>query len=136
AFGVGTEMITSRDAPALSVVYKLVALNGAGRFKLSPGKKTYPLGKQGFRLPDGLGRFAGDHLAAAHETCDGEALPAPVILAGALAAPLPTLDAIRAHCRRQLTALPDALRGVNPSPSYPLSYSDTLEREAERLGVK
>jgi nicotinate phosphoribosyltransferase len=30
AFGVGTELITSRDAPALSMVYKLVAMGGKG----------------------------------------------------------------------------------------------------------
>src|SRR5262249_49711988 len=40
-FGVGTELITSRDAPALAMVYKLVEVEGQGRFKLSPGKKSY-----------------------------------------------------------------------------------------------
>src|SRR5579864_1741153 len=57
AFGVGTELITSRDAPALSMVYKVVELDGAGRVKLSPGKKTYPMTKQVHRLSDSHGRF-------------------------------------------------------------------------------
>ena len=46
AFGVGTELITSRDAPAISMVYKLVELDGVGRIKRSEGKRTYPLAKQ------------------------------------------------------------------------------------------
>lgn len=61
-FGVGTELITSRDAPALGMVYKLVEMDGEGKFKLSPGKKTYPMAKQVFRSRDGAGRFAGDHV--------------------------------------------------------------------------
>ena len=39
------------------MVYKLVELDGAGRVKLSPGKKTYPLAKQIFRTYDDEGRF-------------------------------------------------------------------------------
>ncbi len=52
AFGVGTELITSRDAPAISMVYKLVELDGKGRIKRSAGKKTYPMAKQVHRLRD------------------------------------------------------------------------------------
>ena len=59
-FGVGTELITSRDAPALSMVYKLVEIDGEGRIKLSPGKKTYPMAKQVYRRRDGEGIFRGD----------------------------------------------------------------------------
>jgi nicotinate phosphoribosyltransferase len=136
AFGVGTELITSRDAPALSMVYKLVAVDGAGRIKLAPGKKTYPLAKQIFRSLDASGRFAGDHVTRAEETADGEPLLVPVILGGRLAGPLPSLASIRARCADQLSALPDALRGVDAAPVYPLSYSDALEAEAARLGVK
>ena len=38
-FGVGTELVTSRDAPALAMVYKLVELEGQGKFKLSPARR-------------------------------------------------------------------------------------------------
>ncbi|MBX6311999.1 MAG: nicotinate phosphoribosyltransferase [Isosphaeraceae bacterium] len=136
AFGVGTELVTSRDAPALSMVYKMVALAGSGRIKLSPGKKTYPLAKQVYRRLDARGRFAGDHVTQADETSEGERLLVPVIQGGRLAVPLPRLDEIQAHCARQLAALPDHLRGIAAQPSYPMSYSDVLEREAERMKVK
>ncbi len=136
AFGVGTELITSRDAPALSLVYKLVELEGQGRVKLSLNKKTYPMAKQVFRTWDVEGRFAGDRVVKADETADGEPLLVRVVRAGKLSAPLPRLDTIREHCRRQLLSLPDQLHGVEAEPDYPISYSDALEAEAERFGMR
>jgi len=42
AFGVGTELATSSDAPALGGIYKLVEIEGRYTAKLSPGKVTFP----------------------------------------------------------------------------------------------
>ena len=136
AFGVGTEMITSRDAPALSMVYKLVELNGVGRIKLSPGKKTYPLAKQihRFSLPDGT--FSHDLVTGAGESSGGEPLLRQVVSGGRLTSPLPTLEAIRGHCRDQIARLPASLRRPDSEPGYLVDYSDFLEDEARRLGVK
>src|SRR5439155_17224817 len=53
AFGVGTKMGTSEDAPSLESVYKLVAYDGRPVMKLSAGKATAPGAKQIFRGPDG-----------------------------------------------------------------------------------
>jgi nicotinate phosphoribosyltransferase len=133
AFGVGTELITSRDAPAIAVVYKLVELDGVGRYKLSPGKKTYPMAKQIFRQRDEEGRFSGDHVCRADETADGEPILLPYLKDGSLVAPLPSLDDIRLRCREQLDSLPDRLHALNAHPDYPISYSDLLESDAERL---
>jgi len=135
AFGVGTELITSRDAPALSMVYKLVELDGRGRVKLSPGKRTYPLAKQVYRRRDGQGRFAGDTVTGAAEVVYGDPLLVPVVREGRLASSLPGLEAIREHCRRQVESLPEELRGLHAAGSYPLAYSDLLEREGARLGL-
>jgi nicotinate phosphoribosyltransferase len=135
AFGVGTELITSRDASAISMVYKLVELDGKGRIKRSAGKKTYPMAKQVYRVLDDAGKFVLDRITRADERAGGEPLLEPVVLEGRLAGELPSLDTIRAYCRGQLAALPDALRGVEAEPSYPLQYSDALEDEAVRLGV-
>ncbi len=132
-FGIGTELVTSRDAPAMSMVYKLVALNGQGRLKRSTGKATYPLAKQVDRLRDEMGRLTGDRIIAADEPVEGEPLLVPVIRGGTLAAPLPGLDAIRRHCLQQVADLPDSLHGIHARPDYPVSYSDRLIQEARRL---
>ena len=108
-FGVGTELITSRDAPALAMVYKLVELDGEGKFKLSPGKRTYPMAKQVFRRRDRTGRFCGDHVTRADETAEGEPLLVPILRSGRLVTALPSLESIRGRCREQLAALPERL---------------------------
>ena len=94
-----------RDAPALAIVYKLVAVDGAGRIKLSPGKKSYPWAKQVYRWRDPQGRFVSDRITRADEPNEGEPLLVPLIRAGKLVAALPRLDVIRRHCLDQLAAL-------------------------------
>jgi nicotinate phosphoribosyltransferase len=132
-FGVGTELITSRDAPALSMVYKLVELDGQGKIKLSPGKKTYPMAKNVFRRRDRSDRFCGDHVTRADESAEGQPLLVPILQAGRLVAELPSLESIRSHCRQQLASLPERLRALDAKPDYPVSYSDALEADARRL---
>lgn len=135
AFGVGTELITSRDAPALGMVYKLVAVDGRGRVKLSPGKITYPLAKQIVRRRDASNRFAGDHVVAAGEGVEGELLLRPRILGGRLVGEQPSLEEVRDHCRAQRAALPQALHAFDAAPEYPVTYSESLQEEARRLGI-
>ncbi len=60
AFGVGTQLGTSADAPYLGMVYKLVEQSGQPRLKLSPGKHTLPGRKQVWRAP-GIDVLALDH---------------------------------------------------------------------------
>src|SRR5206468_11660727 len=86
ALGVGTELITSRDVPALGGVYKLVAIDAGGQhrpvLKRSHDKATLPDVKQVFRKTDSSGRLAGDLLALATETRPGEPLLQPAIREG------------------------------------------------------
>jgi nicotinate phosphoribosyltransferase len=131
-FGVGSELVTSRDAPTLSMVYKLVELDGNGKFKLSPGKRTYPTAKQVFRRRDQFGRFCGDHVTRANENAEGEPLLVPILRAGRLVGELPSLEAIRRHCGAELAALPERLRHLDAEPDYPITYSDLLEADARR----
>jgi len=49
-YGVGTELVTSKDAPALGGVYKLVEIDGEPKMKKSSGKETLPGKKQIFRF--------------------------------------------------------------------------------------
>ncbi len=99
AFGIGTELVTSRDAPSISMVYKLVELDGQPKSKRSPGKQTYPFAKQVFRRRDRSDRFCGDHVARAGESAEGQRLLLPILQAGRLVDDLPSLESIRAHCR-------------------------------------
>ncbi len=71
SFGVGTELATSYDSPALSAVYKLVGLEQNGRLemriKLSEGKATYPGAKQVWRFTDKAGKYGQDVVSFSDE---------------------------------------------------------------------
>jgi nicotinate phosphoribosyltransferase len=71
SFGVGTELATSYDAPALSGVYKLAGIEDNGRvsmrIKLSHEKSTYPGPKQVWRFVDDAGKYVRDLIALADE---------------------------------------------------------------------
>ncbi|MFW6200789.1 MAG: hypothetical protein ACOC8K_09455, partial [Gemmatimonadota bacterium] len=71
-FGVGTGMGVSRDAPALDIAYKLTSYGGAGRLKLSPGKKILPGRKQIHRIEED-GIAVRDVLARAEPEATGAA---------------------------------------------------------------
>lgn len=94
AFGVGTELATSADAPSMGSIYKLVEIERGGQTrytaKHSAEKGTVPGAKQLFRYPD-------YDLLALHDECaeGAEALLKPVILDGQLVEPLPSLEQIR-----------------------------------------
>ena len=115
------------------MVYKLVELDGEGKFKLSPGKRTYPMAKQVFRRRDQNSKFCGDHVTQAEETAEGEPLLVPILRSGRLVTELPTLESIRDRCRDQLASLPDRLLGLDSKPDYPITYSDALEAHSRRL---
>ncbi len=132
-FGVGSALVTSRDAPTLGMVYKLVEVDGRGTFKLSTGKKTYPMKKQVFRRRDPSGRFCGDLVTRWDETVLGEPLLTPIVRSGRLVGELPSLEAIRVHCQGQRAALPQAILALDSKASYSVTYSDVLEDDARRL---
>jgi nicotinate phosphoribosyltransferase len=131
AFGVGTALDVSADAPALDIAYKLQQYAGKPRRKLSPGKATWPGAKQVFRDRDASGTPAGDTIALEGEAhMRGEPLLAEVMRAGQPARPPPSLQAIRLHCRREIESLPAALRELEPGPS---PYSVRISRAVQAL---
>lgn len=71
SFGVGTELATSYDEPALSGVYKLSGIEENGRvtmrIKLSHDKATYPGAKQVWRFCDDTGKYVHDIIALTDE---------------------------------------------------------------------
>jgi nicotinate phosphoribosyltransferase len=138
-FGVGTELVCSRDDPALNTVYKLVEQETpqgtVGRFKLSKDKQTYPFAKQVCRASGADGMFTGDVIARATAPASGEPLLVPVLRAGRLVTTLPPLDECRRRCAEQLHRLPPPLLDLEPSTPYPVRVSEQLKAEAHRLAA-
>lgn len=135
-FGVGTELSTSRDAPALSGVYKLVEIEVGGRnvpkMKLSQDKATYPCRKQVWRKTDNKGNFSGDVITLAEETEDaGEALLQPMLSNGAFISALPSLREAQQQARQQLACLPEQYKSPREAQPYSVRFSAELERAAE-----
>jgi len=130
AFGVGTELSTSADAPNLSAVYKLVELeiSGIHRYtaKFSEDKPSYPGSKQVFR------GAARDVIARSGECGSGEALQRPVILNGRLVEPLPTLEQARQRAAGCLSKLPPALRQLEVGEPWPVIHSRELRELTDR----
>jgi nicotinate phosphoribosyltransferase len=103
AFGVGTQLGVSADAPYVDAVYKLVEFAGRPVLKLSSAKATAPGRKQVWRGP------AEDVLGLRDEAAPGphhEPLLEPVMRAGRRLAPPPTIEEMHARFRRDLGSLP------------------------------
>jgi nicotinate phosphoribosyltransferase len=139
-FGVGTELSTSYDAPALGGVYKLVELavdhQIQPKMKLSREKATYPCRKQVWRERASDGLFTGDVIAAADEERDAgraEPLLIPVMRDGEVIAPAPSLREIQARARAQLARLPERCQSLTQAEDYPVRYSAELERRREEM---
>jgi nicotinate phosphoribosyltransferase len=115
AFGVGTRMNTSEDAPFLDCAYKLVEYAGKPSRKRSTAKATWPGRKQVFRRHDGHGLIASDTLALHEEELPGRPLLQPVMRGGVLVHPLPPMSEARAYARAELAALPQELRRIEPA---------------------
>jgi nicotinate phosphoribosyltransferase len=159
AYGVGTQLATSADAPYLNGIYKLVEVVRGGEvrptFKASSGKVTYPGPKQVIRSlesGDDGPQMVGDLLIrhADEAKYDAEArLLVPVMEGGRLladvAAPAaaqpgddPTtvygVAAARRRCLDQLAHLTPGLRqlGDEAGEEYPVRVDARLEALLER----
>ena len=123
AFGVGTRMGTSDDAPSLGVVYKLVSDERGPKLKLAEGKATLPGRKQVFRSED------HDVLGLRGEAVDGRPL-----LTDARIEPLAHL---RARCRAAVEALPAHLRELRSTERpYDVRISPDLAALRDRLATE
>ena len=131
AFGVGTELATSADAPYLGAVYKMVEVGTgpARRFtaKFSEDKVSLPGSKQIFRFAD------HDQIACSWESpVSGpergpvEALLRPTIYGGKLVEPFPDARAARARAAESLRKLPPGCRRLFDAEVYPVEYSREL----------
>jgi len=126
SFGVGTDLVTSPDAPALSVVYKLSELStAAGKrytMKLSEDKATLAGAKQLFRFDD------YDLVGCASECQSSEAIAMmePVMIEGEPTGPLPAASKVRNYVTRQLKRLPPEYQDLEHPAVYPVRLSEAL----------
>jgi nicotinate phosphoribosyltransferase len=130
AYGVGTRVGTSADAPSLDMIYKLVEYDGRPALKLSPGKQTLIGPKQVWRRRDEDGRLAGDIIAMRDEGAPGDGwtpLLRPVMERGEVLE-RPSLTELRARHRAAVGGLPEALRDVATSAEYAVRISPLLQR--------
>ena len=145
-FGVGTELTTSSDVPALGVVYKLVEIeNDSGveyKTKFSEKKAHWPGRKQVFRFsrpdpqdpPGAPPRFHHDVVAKADESYpDGVPLLELVMQGGRRLGSRPSLPEIRARALANLQRLPERSKVLRDGPRYPTSVSLALERLLEEV---
>jgi nicotinate phosphoribosyltransferase len=134
AFGVGTRLDASVDAPTLDMAYKLQEYDGLPRRKRSPGKATWPGRKQVDRECGADGRLWRDHLRLSDEPVTGQPMLQPVMQEGNLTGPVPALSEVRRYCERQLAQLPPGLRGLpGASPPYEVQVSEALRLLAIQL---
>ncbi len=136
-FGVGTDLATSRDVPALGVVYKLVETAHGGRVefktKFSEQKVHFPGRKQVFRFSRD-GQYDRDLIARASESCP-EATPLLrlAMQEGRRVGPRPSPADLRSKTLANLNCLPAAFKRLRDAPPYPVEKSAALERLLEEL---
>jgi nicotinate phosphoribosyltransferase len=129
AYGVGTKMGVSADAPYLDTAYKLVAYDGRPVMKLSAGKTSPPGAKQVHRGP------GGDVLALREEPSPPghEPLLVPVMRGGRrLGTPEP-LAAAQRRCRADLAWLSPAARALRGPESVQVRISEQLKNLQDQV---
>lgn len=134
AFGVGTHVAVSADAPALDMAYKLEEYAGRARRKRSAGKQTWPGRKQVFRERNAHGEMTGDCIALADEVMPGEPLLRELMRHGQRVLESPELSATRKYCRGRIAELPSAVRMLAEGESnYLVRVSPRVEALAASL---
>ena len=163
SWGVGTNLITSKDCPSFGGVYKLAAIqNAEGQFipkiKISEnvGKITNPHFKKVYRLYDRDGMALADQICVHDEVIDPtkpltifdqfavwktktlteftvRELQVPVFRHGELVYKLPTLKEIKENCAKELDTLWDEVKRFENPHNYYVDLSEKLWRIKNQL---
>jgi nicotinate phosphoribosyltransferase len=148
-FGVGTELVTSRDDPALGGVYKMVERRTAAgarvpTMKMSLAKVTYPGQKQVYRCLDRHGKMAYDVV----ELADAATVEAPfggrtkplletVMIGGRIErGAVSSLSEARERFFKELESIPDRLKALHGFHDYPVEIGPALEALTAELSEK
>ena len=128
AFGIGTKVGVSADAPYVDIVYKMVRFNARDVRKLSPGKSTLAGKKQVFRRSDQEGRYTEDIIGLRDESIEGgRPLLEKVMADGKILRPPPSLQATQAKFKENFTLLNDRYKSIEDHNAYPVKLSRRLE---------
>ncbi len=142
AFGVGTALTVSDDAPSADYTYKLSDYLGRPRLKTSAGKATVPGRKQVFRGVDASGHYSQDLIALIDESAASvtrEFKPAvskvtpvlqPVFENGRRSTAAPTLEQSRDHFMSQFAMLGAKQRSLTSPAVYPVRLTAALNAMA------
>ncbi|MCS7022392.1 MAG: nicotinate phosphoribosyltransferase [Gemmataceae bacterium] len=135
AFGVGTKVGVSQDAPYGDCAYKLVAYNGQPRLKLSEHKQTLPAAKQVYRFYDAAGQMLYDQIALADEPSPpgGQPLLHEVMRQGQRVVPPPTLEQSRQYFRQHWAGLPPVCKDLHQPAPYDVQLSVALHQLTQKL---
>ena len=153
SFGVGTELSTSRDDPAMNGVYKLVAIkvpssllagSNEGRvdekifykLKSGPAKKTYPGPKQIYRVLEN-GLIKSDFIALENEEklqLDSHPLLQKILDKGNILSNMPSVKEIQRFHLHQIKTLPPKFLDLEFVPeSFPVFYSKELKAKSREF---
>lgn len=132
AFGVGTKMGVSFDAPSLDSAYKLVDYDGRPVMKLSQGKATMPCAKQVFRLP-GMRDVIG--LRPEDAPQGAESLLVQVMAGGRRVGPHGSIAAARKRFEDDLAQLPERARALRDSDPPVASLSAMLAEQTSSIAA-
>jgi nicotinate phosphoribosyltransferase len=150
-FGVGTELSTSRDDPAMNGVYKLVGIRTRTqspsnvnkkcidnkndtifyKTKTSPGKKTYPGPKQIHRIIEN-NMIKEDVLSLEDEKKISGNLRFPLLRKflenGKILCKMPSVEEIQRYHSQQVNLLPPKFNDLDFVPEvFPVVYSEKLQ---------
>ncbi|MDP8255186.1 MAG: nicotinate phosphoribosyltransferase [Candidatus Alcyoniella australis] len=132
-FGVGTQMVTSADAPNLSGVYKLVQIQRDGQtqpaYKNSTDKATLPWAKQVWRATDQQGLPLYDLLTRRGDPGPATASPqlVDVMESGRRIEGRPSLESIKQRAAEQLGKLPESARHLDARLEYDVRVDPGLK---------
>ncbi|MFX0075209.1 MAG: nicotinate phosphoribosyltransferase [Candidatus Hermodarchaeota archaeon] len=138
AFGVGTELATSRDDPAIAGVYKLIEYNHKPKIKVSEDKLTHPGKKQIYRSFNERGEFKEDILMLDNEPApiNSEALLIPMMKNGEIITALPDLDSIQQYYNENIKKLPEDFKLLEENHIFELKVSSKLSDLTSSLARK
>jgi len=138
AFGVGTELATSRDDPTISGVYKLIEYNGRPKIKISEEKLTYPGKKQIYRIYNERGIFKEDILMLEDDEVppNSEALLIPIMEKGNLISKIPQLMEIQQYYLKNMKKLPSEYKTLDEKHVFKLKISKKLRELTNSLTRK